>query len=451
MNTLNKIPPSDMATEMSILGSMIISKDALYEGLERLNQDDFYSSANKIIYRALQKMAGENVPVDIITLSNQLRQETSSLEAIGGGGESYLSELTENVSTTSHVGAHVEILKGLRTRRELITAANEILNESYQGDKTIRDLKAVCERLINTALCADYTSTAMVKIGDTLSKAFSDIEDAIRSKDGITGVTSGFSELDAYTAGFHGGDLIVIAARPGMGKTGLMLCMAINALMIQKSPSLIFSCEMPAYQLTTRALSIQSSTNLHALRSGRVSTLDHKLLGTVANLIHGWDIWLDDTAAIKLSEVRSKIRRAYSEHKIGIVFLDYLQLMGDEIDSSNRNQQIEYNSRGLKAIAKEYDIPIVALAQLSRNCEQRPDKRPQLSDLRDSGAIEQDADLVAFIYRDCKYNNSADKTAAELIIAKQRNGSTGTIDLTFRAEYARFENRVVDSPESWQP
>lgn len=437
-----RIPPADIATEKSVLGSMIISTDALYAGLERLHIDDFYLASHKIIYKTMKEMVISNIPVDIVTLNGNFTGD--NLEA--SGGISYLSELTEHVATSRNINAYVDILAGVRMRRSLVVAAKEILAIAYEGGVPIIDLKASCERIMTTALSGDCTSLEPRRIGSMLSPTFAEIERATQSNTGISGITSGYQAIDDYTAGWHGGELIVIAARPGMGKTALMMNLAINAFLVQQISSLIFSVEMPAIQLTQRALSMQSGTNLHSLRSGRLSQADHVNLRKAADDITRWEIYIDDTPGMKIVEMKSKIRRAKLENNIGIVFIDYLQLMGNEKSEESRNLQVEYNSRSLKAISKEYNVPVVALSQLSRECERRIDKRPMLSDLRDSGAIEQDADLVMFVFRECIYNKAADKNAAEIIFAKQRNGSTGTINMRFKPQNASFEN-VVDSEE----
>lgn len=439
---LAKVPPHTSEVERTVLGSMLIDVNALDTAMEVLTEDCFYSTAHRKIYNCIKDlyMHDSGSGVDIVTIAEQLRKK-KWLES--AGSEVYLSELVESVATSANIGAHLKILEEKSNLRALISAAAEISTECFNPDADAKHVVDRAEKKIFQIAEAGMKNKPE-KLRELLSGTFKDIEKYAESG-GISGVRTGFTELDELTTGFHAGDLIIIAARPSMGKTALCLTMALNAAIRSDdhTPIAIFSLEMSKAQLVQRMLCSEAETDMHRLRGGRLNKEERGRLSYFAGPLYDAPVFIDDTPAINPMELRAKCRRLKAREDIGMIMVDYLQLMSVVDRAENRQQEISQISRSLKGIAKELDVPVVALSQLSRAVEQRSGShRPQLSDLRESGAIEQDADLVLFIYREYLYDkeNEDNKNVAEIIIGKQRNGPIGIIKLSFIDEFASFKN-----------
>jgi replicative DNA helicase len=437
----DRVPPQALDVERSVLGSMLIDNSAVAQGMELLTPDVFYATANRRIFECMMAMFENDVPIDIITLADELRKR-GHLESVGT--EAYLNELVESVATSANVEYHARILLEKGTLRHLITAAAEITTNCFSMEKGAQDILDGAESRI-FSISEGRIKNSFESMQDLLKTTFSDIEKYAR-EGGIQGVRTGFTKLDEMTAGLQKGDLIIIAGRPSMGKTALCLSMALNATIRSPNPPscAVFSLEMSRQQIAQRMLCSEARVNMHALRSGKLPKRDYPRLSMAAGPLHEAHIYVDDTPGISALEIRAKARRLKAQHGLGLIIVDYLQLMGSSVQLESRQQEISQISRSLKNIAKELDVPVIALSQLSRAVEQRGgDHRPQLSDLRESGAIEQDADVVMFVYRESRYNpelEEAKKGIAEIIIGKQRNGPVGTAEVAFIEEYARFEN-----------
>jgi replicative DNA helicase len=436
---IKRIMPNSLEAEQSVIGSMIMDKDAIVAASEILVKDDFYHQQYGILFESMVELHEGGQPVDLVTLQNKLKEkdvpkEISSLE--------FVRELVTSVPTSANVKYYANIVKENSMKRKLIRVTEDIENECYSGTESLEAVMDKTEHDI-FALLSSRTSGEYVPIRQVVMNALEKIERASRQKGNVTGIPTGFLDLDRQTAGMQPSDLILIAARPSMGKTAFVLNIAQNVAFREHMCVAIFSLEMSKEQLVNRMFSLESRVDAQALRTGNLSDADWEKLVEGAGIIGESELIIDDTPGISISELRSKCRKYKLEHDLKLVIIDYLQLMTGSGGraSDSRQQEISDISRSLKALARELGVPVVALSQLSRAVEQRPDHRPMLSDLRESGAIEQDADVVMFIYRDDYYNKDTDlKGISEIIIAKQRNGPVGTIQLAWLAEYTKFAN-----------
>ena len=435
---LGKVPPHDLEAEQAVLGSMLTDKDAVIACIESLKPDNFYRDDNRTIYEAILNLYNNSEPIDIITLKSEL-ESIGKFEQVGG--LEYLASLPDKVPTTANVQKYINIVEEKGLLRTLIKTANEIIELGYDPTEDVEDIMDNAEKKIFDVM-QNKNQKGYTPIKDVLVESFNQLEELYNRKQHITGVPTGFSELDYKTAGFHGSDLILIAARPAMGKSAFALNIATNAATKANIPVAIFSLEMSKEQMVNRMLCSEAMVDSNKVRTGKLEEDDWvKLANTIGPLSEA-EIYIDDTPGISVMEIRAKCRKLKLEKNIGMVVIDYLQL----VQASNkrfgsREQEISEISRSLKILAKELDVPVIALSQLSRAVEQRPDHRPMLSDLRESGAIEQDADIVMFLYRDDYYNEDSEKKdIAEIIIAKHRAGSTGTVELLWLGSYTKFVN-----------
>ena len=435
---LGKIPPQDIEAEQAVLGSMLTDQDAVIAAIEVLKEDDFYREDNKIIYTALLNIYNRAEPIDIITLKSEL-SSMGKLEAVGG--LEYIAQLPDKVPTTANVERYVKIVEEKSMLRNLVKTANEIINLGYDETENVEDIMDVAEKKIFDVM-QRKNSKGYTPIKDILIDSFTQLENLYNQKGSITGVPSGFVELDRKTAGLHGSELILIAARPAMGKTAFALNIGTYAATRAGCPVAIFSLEMSKEQLANRILCSEALVDSNKVRTGELEDEEWGKLAQTSGELSTAEIYVDDTPGISVMEIRAKCRKLKLEKNIGLVIIDYLQLIqGSGKRGASREQEIAEISRSLKILAKELNVPVIALSQLSRAVEGRPDHRPMLSDLRESGSIEQDADIVMFLYRDDYYNeNSEKKNIAEVIIAKQRSGSTVTVELAWLGSYTKFAN-----------
>lgn len=434
MDTL-KIPPNNMEAEQSVLGAMLLDKNAISQASETLRGEDFYKAAHQQIYEAILELYDRDEPVDLITLVDYLRKK-GILDVVGG--ITYLTSLSSSVPTTANVKYYIKIVEDKSTLRRLIKSSSETMDKCYAESEEVPDILDKAEKDIfdisQKAMTHDFEPMSRI-----LERGFNEIERLYNNKGALTGVPSGFPELDAKTSGFQKGDMILIAARPSMGKTAFMLNIAQYAAIKNNSSVAIFSLEMSKEQLAYRMMCSEANIDMLKLRTGNLDDDDWVRLAKCAGPLASAKIFIDDTPGISITEVRSKCRRLKIEYGLDLVIIDYLQLMQGRGKTENRQQEVSEISRSIKALAKEMDTPVIAAAQLSRAPEARTDHRPMLSDLRESGSIEQDADVVGFLYRDEYYNRESEKkNIAEVIIAKQRNGPTGTVELAFIGKYAKF-------------
>lgn len=436
---LGKIPPNDVEAEQAVIGSMLTDRDAVISAIEVLKEEDFYREDNKTIYEAILNLYNRSEPIDIITLKAELTS-MGMFDKIGG--LEYIVGLPEKVPTTANVEKYISIVKEKSELRRLIKAANEIIEQGYDPTENIDDIMNSAEKKIFNIM-QDKEQKSYSPIKDVLIDAFTELEQLYNQKQHITGVPTGFIDLDYKTAGLHNSDLILIAARPAMGKSAFALNIATNAALKAKVPAVLFSLEMSKEQMVNRILCSEAMVDSNKVRTGKIDDDDWiKLADTMGDLSEA-PIYIDDTPGISINEIRAKCRKLKLEKNIGLVVIDYLQLVqgSSKRAQGSREQEISEISRSLKILAKEINVPVIALSQLSRAPEQRPDHRPMLSDLRESGAIEQDADIVMFLYRDDYYNeDSEDKGLAEVIVAKHRAGSTGTVKLVWLGNYTKFAN-----------
>ena len=435
---LGKVPPHDIEAEQAILGSMLTDKDAVIAAIEVLRDEDFYREDNKLIYTAILNLYNRAEPIDIITVKAEL-ESMGKFDQVGG--LEYLAALPENVPTTANATKYIKIVEEKSTLRKLIKTANEIIELGYDTTEDVEDIMGGAEKKIFDIM-QNKAKKGYSPIKDVLVESFTKLEELYKRKQHITGVPSGFVELDYKTAGFHGSDLVLIAARPAMGKTAFALNIASNAAIRGRVPVAIFSLEMSKEQLVNRVLSSEAMVDSNKVRTGKLEENDWTKLAEAIGPLSEAEIYIDDTPGININEIRAKCRKLKLEKNIGMVVIDYLQLIqGTNKRNGSREQEISEISRSLKILAKELNVPVIALSQLSRAAEQRPDHRPMLSDLRESGAIEQDADIVMFLYRDDYYNKDSEKKdIAEVIIAKHRGGSTGTVELLWLGNYTKFVN-----------
>ncbi len=435
---LQKLPPQSIELEQGVLGAILLENEALVRVLEILNERDFYQEAHRWIFQTMVELFEDNVPIDLLTVTERLRKN-DRLGAMGGA--SYLTELVDMVPTAANVSHHAHIVRDKAVLRGLIQTATTIVTESYEDSEDIDVLLDRAEQSI-FEISQRKSTTGFANINTILKGSFKHIEQLYERKELITGVPTGFADFDRLTAGLQPADLIIIAGRPSMGKTALSLNIAQHVGGQVGRPVAIFSLEMSKEQLVMRMLCAEARVNSSSLRTGFLSREDWPRLTKAAGTLSEARIHIDDSPAQSSLDIRAKARRLQAEvGDLALVIVDYLQLMQGRARIESRQQEISEITRSLKALAKELNVPVVALSQLSRAVEQRQQRRPQLSDLRESGAIEQDADVVVLIYRDEVYDpESSDKGKAEIIIGKQRNGPTGKIDLAFIGEYTRFEN-----------
>ncbi|WP_415888067.1 replicative DNA helicase [Neptuniibacter sp. QD37_6] len=440
-----KVPPHSMEAEQSVLGGLMLDNNAWDTVSEVVLDDNFYRQEHRKIYRTMRKLVNDGNPIDVVTLSEEL-DRTGDLE--GAGGLDYLIELAKNTPSASNIRAYSEIVRDRSLLRQMISAANEIADDAFNPDgKTSEEILNSAEQKIFQIAEDRPNQGGPEGVNELLKKAVDRIDTLFNSDGDMTGVTTGFDDLDAKTAGLQPSDLIIVAARPSMGKTTFAMNLVENALMASNKPVLVFSLEMPAEQLMTRMLSSLGRIDQTRVRTGALEEEDWPKLTTAVNMMRDKPLFIDDQAGISPNELRTRARRIVREHgPLSLIMIDYLQLMQMKTPGiESRTQEISEISRSLKAIAKELECPVVALSQLNRTLEQRPNKRPVNSDLRESGAIEQDADVIMFIYRDEVYNEDSEhKGVAEIIIGKQRNGPIGTSRLAFIGKYTKFENLAPD-------
>lgn len=437
----NKVPPHDIEAEQAVLGCMITDKDAVIAAVESITEEDFYREDNKLIYKAILNLYNRAEPIDIITLKSEL-SSMGKFDAIGG--LEYLAELPEKVPTTSNVDKYIKIVEEKATLRTLIRTANDIITAGYDPTQEPENIMDNAEKKIFNIM-QKKNQSGYSSIKDILVDSFTELEELYNRKQHVTGVPTGFIDLDNKTAGLHNSDLILVAARPAMGKSAFALNIATNAALSANTGVAIFSLEMSKEQMANRILGSVAMVDGNSIRTGRIADDDWIKLATASGELSQTGIFIDDTPGISIMEIRAKCRKLKMEKNIGMVIIDYLQLVQGSTKSGSREQEIAEISRSLKILAKEINVPVIALSQLSRAPEQRPDHRPMLSDLRESGSIEQDADIVMFLYRDDYYNPDTEKkNIAEVIIAKHRAGSTGTVELAWLGNYTKFANLAKD-------
>jgi replicative DNA helicase len=433
----DRVPPHSTEAEQSVLGSILLDKEILSDIAGELKSEDFYMEQHREIYEAILDLYDQNKPIDLITVSDQLTKR-GTLQKVGD--YEYLSNLAISVPTTANALHYASIVEEKSLLRKLIQASNEISKKSYECNEDALSVLGFAEKYIYD-IVQKRNSTGLFPINEVLDITFSNLEELYNNAGALTGVPSGFIELDRKTAGFQRSDLILIAARPAMGKTAFALNIAAHAAIYQQVPVAIFSLEMGKEQLVSRIIASESLVDMEKMRSGKFEDDDWQKMAHAVGPISRAPIYIDDNAGINVMEIMSKCRRLKMRRGLGLVVIDYLQLMQGSRRTENRQQEISDISRSLKIMAKELEIPVIALSQLSRAPDARQNHRPILSDLRESGAIEQDADMVMFLYRDDYYNEDSEKkNITEVIIAKHRNGSIGTIDLAWIPQYTKFGN-----------
>ena len=439
---LGKVPPNDIEAEQAVIGSMLTDKDAVSSALEVLRPDDFYRDDNRIIFSAIMNLYNRSEPVDIITLKSELTS-LGKLEAVGG--LEYVAQLPDKVPTTSNVEKYIKIVEEKALLRSLIKTGNDVIELGYDPTQEVEVIMDQAEKKIFDAI-QRKNQKGYHTIKDILVDSFTELERLYNQKQHITGVPTGFADLDYKTAGLHNSDLILVAARPAMGKSAFALNIATNAAVRAKVPVVVFSLDMAKEQMANRILCSEAMVDSNKVRTGKVEDEDWAKLAAASGELSEAPIYIDDTPGISIMEIRAKCRKMKMEKDIGLIVIDYLQLIqGSGKRGASREQEISEISRSLKILAKEINVPVIALSQLSRAPEQRPDHRPMLADLRESGAIEQDADIVMFLYRDDYYNEESEKkNIAEVIIAKQRSGSTGTVELLWLGNYTKFANKYKE-------
>ncbi len=449
-SSTHRLPPQNIEAEQCVLGSILLQQGALIKVIEYLTADDFYRDAHKTIFAAMVELFERNEPQDLITVTNILKDK-NKIEAIGG--PAYLASLTDIVPVLANIGFYGKIIRKKAILRRLIETCSEIAARCYEEQDDIDSLVDEAEQTIFD-ISRSKSSQGFKALSKIIPNTFKALEKRFERKELITGIPTGYDEFDRLTAGLQPSDLIILAGRPSMGKTALAMNIAKNAATQHDVAIAVFSLEMSEEQLALRMLCSESRVNSQDLRTGFIKDRDWPKLTKAAGDLSEARIFIDDTPGITVLEMRAKCRRLKTEHDIGLVVIDYLQLMQGRRSSERREQEISEISRSLKAMAKELHVPVIALSQLNRGLENRPDKRPKLSDLRESGAIEQDADVICFIYRDEVYNQAEDnphKGIAEVIIGKQRNGPTGKVELTFLKEYTTFESYINRDVPSGYP
>ncbi len=442
------VPPQNLEAEQAVLGSLLIDKDAIVKVADILHPDDFYQDKHTTIYQAMLEVYEARDPIDLVTLTNRL-EKNKQLDLVGGA--SYLSELLNTVPTASHVLSYAKTVREKATLRRLIKAASQIMELGYDERGNLSDLLDRSEQVL-FSVSQHYLKEKFVPLKDILTEAFDRIDLLHKDKSKLRGIPTGFKGLDNLLAGMQPSDLIIIAARPSMGKSSLALNIAQHVAVKEKIPVGFFSLEMSKEQLVDRMLCAEAGIDLWKLRTGKLEDDDFPKLGHAMGVLSDAPFFIDDAANANVMEIRTKARRLQAEHGLGLIVIDYLQLMSGGsrfLDSDNRVQEVSEISRGLKGIARELNIPVVALSQLSRAVEQRPDRIPQLADLRESGSIEQDADVVMFIYREEMYKDDTDrKNIADILVKKHRNGPTGKVELFFHQDLTKFSDLETDRAQT---
>lgn len=437
-----KVPPHSLEAERSLLGSMLLDNTSTDDIITMVISDDFYLPQHRVIFTAIAELYNKDKPCDILTLTDYL---TTMKRLESAGGESYIYEIANATPSVANIKAYAQIVKERSVIRKILSTASEITSLAYNPEgKDTRDLLNEVEQKVFNIGDQRDAGSGISKVSDVLAIATEKIDKLFHQGDTVTGIPTGFDDLDKMTTGLQPGDLVIIAGRPSMGKTTFVMNIAENAAISAKKPVVVFSLEMSSESLVMRMLSSLGRINQNKIRTGKLSDEDWPRLTSAVSMLSDAPIYIDETPALSPAEMRSKIRRIIKkEGEIGLIVVDYLQLMQVPTIKDNRTLEISEISRSLKMIAKEAKAPVIAGSQLNRGLEQRQDKRPIMSDLRESGAIEQDADLIGFIYRDEVYNpDTEDKGVAEIIIGKQRNGETGKLRLTFLGQYTRFENHA---------
>lgn len=438
-----KMPPHSIDAEQAVLGGLMLDNKAWDQIVDRITEKHFYRRDHQLIFRAMSKLMEESQPLDVITVSEALQKNESQTDV----GLAYLGELAKNTPSAANIAAYADIVYERAVLRELITVGTQITESAFdpQGRASVEILDDAEKKVFDIAERGTRGS-GPEGVRSIVARAIDNIEKRFQDNTIITGISTGFSDLDRLTTGLQPGDLVVVAGRPSMGKTLLGMNIAEHAAIRSQKAALVFSMEMPGESLVMRMLSSLGRIDQNRLRTGKLVEEDWTRLTSAVAMLSGAKLYIDETPALTPMELRARARRvAREKDKLGLIVVDYLQLMRGQSNTENRTAEISEISRSLKTLAKELHVPIIALSQLNRSLEQRPNKRPVMSDIRESGAIEQDADLIVFIYRDEVYNDdSPDKGTAEIIIGKQRNGPIGTVRLTFLGQYARFENFMTD-------
>ncbi len=454
--TTERVPPQDVEVERSVLGAMMLEPEALDRGLELLSENEFYRENHRMIFSAMKELVEKSSPADLITIAAEL-DAVGNLQKIGG--RSYLSSLMSSVVTAGNLDYHTDIIRQKSVLRSLIHAGSDIVSRAYNESQDVSELLDSIEQMIfnisEKRLTGDFSS-----LGEILPQTYDYLEEVRKNKRAVTGLATGYNDLDDITSGMHPSDYIVIAARPSIGKTALVLGIALNVAINEKKGVALFSLEMAKDQLVTRLMASKFHVDAHRLRTGTLSKADFKRIGNNLPALSSAPIYIDDSASLTVLEMRTKTRRLMRRVPLGLIVVDYLQLLnGSSKRQENRQQEISMISRQLKALGREMGVPVVALSQLSRQVESRDNKRPILADLRESGAIEQDADVVMFIYRPEMYGKKQIKIfgntypsdgIAQILIAKQRNGPVGDIFLRFKREWVTFENLSIENIEPFE-
>ncbi|RKN85986.1 replicative DNA helicase [Paenibacillus ginsengarvi] len=432
----NRIPPQNLEAEQAVLGAILLDSDALITVMERIGSDDFYRTSHQHIFGSMLELAQQNEPIDLITLTARL-QDNQQLEGVGG--VTYLSQLANSVPTAANVDYYAQIVEEKSMLRRLIRTATQIVSSGYAGEDDVSSLLGDAEKRI-LEISQRQSGSGFISIRDVLMEVFEKVEFLYNHKGGNSGIPSGFPDLDRMTSGFQRSDLIIVAARPSVGKTAFSLNIAQNVGVRAKETVAIFSLEMGAAQLVQRMICAEANVDATRMRTGQLEGDDWEKLTMAIGTLSEANIYIDDSPSVTVADIRAKCRRLKQEKSLGMILIDYLQLIqGRGKAGENRQQEVSEISRTLKQIARELNVPVIALSQLSRGVEQRQDKRPMMSDLRESGSIEQDADIVAFLYRDDYYDKESEKkNIIEIIIAKQRNGPVGTVELAFLKNYNKF-------------
>lgn len=440
-----KVPPHSLEAEQSVLGGLMIDNQAWERVAELLTSEDFYYPANKTLFKTIENLANRDKPFDVLTISEALKT-AEQLNTVGG--EAYLFEMAGNTPSAANIVAYAEIVREKSVLRQLITAGTGIIESAYAPkERSARELLDEAERSVfHIAESQHVHGSGPVRVDSLLKKAVARVDELYHSDSTLTGLSTGYRDLDERTSGLQPADLVIVAGRPSMGKTTFAMNMAEYAAIKSNLPVLVFSMEMPGESLALRMMSSLGRIDQHRIRSGKLHDEDWPRIQSAVHMLSETKLFIDDTPALSPVELRSRARRVAREHNgIGLIVIDYLQLMQMPGLRDNRVAEISEISRSLKSLAKELHVPVIALSQLNRGLEQRTDKRPVMSDLRESGAIEQDADLIIFIYRDEVYHpESKEKGIAEIIIAKQRNGPIGTLRLAFQGKYTRFDNHMPE-------
>lgn len=445
-----RTPPHSIDAEQSVLGGLLLDNRAWESVSEVLEDTDFYSHKHRNIYRAIKSLVDQEQPIDVVTVAEEL-EELGTLSDVGG--IAYLGELADMTPSTANSGAYGVIVKERSQQRRLIEAAADISLSAYEPEgKNSLDILSDAEQKIAQIAEGNRKEGGPVIVGPLLKNTLDQLDELFNKPEGLSGITSGFTEIDNRTSGFQKADMIVVAGRPSMGKTTYAMNLIENALIATKRPCIVFSMEMPSESIVMRMLSSIGKIDQTRIRSGKLIEDDWPKLSSAVNILKDLPLYIDDTPALTPQDLRARCRKVYRENDndIALIMVDYMQLMQVTGASEGRSQEISEISRSMKAIAKEFSCPIIALSQLNRSLEQRPNKRPVMSDLRESGAIEQDADIIAFIYRDEVYNeDTPDKGIAEIITGKHRNGPIGTDRLAFVGKYTRFENLAAGYEGNW--